>query len=61
MVSRYVFPLEPTEGVIDLTSDERPFYFNEFSGELSLEMPKAERKFKGGVLAYVFSLPLVII
>ena len=61
MVSRYVFPLEPTEGIIDLTSDERPFYFNEFSGELSLEMPKAERKFKGGILAYVFSLLLVII
>lgn len=43
--------MEPTDGVIDLTSDERPFYFNEFSGELSLDFPKAERKFKGGILA----------
>ncbi|KAK7686705.1 hypothetical protein QCA50_010305 [Cerrena zonata] len=47
----YVFPLEPVEGIIDLTSDERPFYLNEFSGELSLEFPRAERKFKGGILA----------
>ncbi|OBZ79900.1 DNA repair protein RAD5 [Grifola frondosa] len=47
----YVFPLEPNDGVIDLTADERPFYFNEYSGELSLEFPKAERKCKGGILA----------
>jgi DNA repair protein RAD5 len=37
-------------GIIDLT-EERPFYFNEFSGELSLEFPKATREFKGGILA----------
>ena len=47
---RYAFPADPSAGVIDLT-DERPFYFNEYSGELSLEFPIAERKFKGGILA----------
>ncbi|CAL1694577.1 unnamed protein product [Somion occarium] len=47
----YVIPLEPTDGIIDLTADEKPFYFNEFSGELSLEFPRAERGFKGGILA----------
>ncbi|KAI0095220.1 SNF2 family N-terminal domain-containing protein [Irpex rosettiformis] len=46
----YAFPADPNIGVIDLT-DERPFYFNEYSGELSLEFPVAERKFKGGILA----------
>ncbi|KAI0684760.1 SNF2 family N-terminal domain-containing protein [Cytidiella melzeri] len=46
----YTFPADPNAGVIDLT-DERPFYFNEYSGELSLEFPRAERKFKGGILA----------
>ena len=49
---RYIFPLEPTSGPIDLTADEMPFYFNEYSGELSLEFPKAERHFRGGILAY---------
>jgi DNA repair protein RAD5 len=48
---RYVFPSEPVEGVIDLTEDEKPFYFNPYSGELSLDFPKSERKFKGGILA----------
>ncbi|KAI0073947.1 hypothetical protein K474DRAFT_1648766 [Panus rudis PR-1116 ss-1] len=47
----YLFPLEPNDGVIDLTADEKAFYFNEYSGELSLDFPKAEKKFKGGVLA----------
>ncbi|TCD62159.1 DNA helicase rad5 [Steccherinum ochraceum] len=47
----YIFPAEPTDGMIDLTADEAPFYFNEYSGELSLEFPKAERKFRGGILA----------
>ncbi|KAI0347968.1 hypothetical protein BDW22DRAFT_1319252 [Trametopsis cervina] len=46
----YAFPADPNDGVIDLT-DEVPFYFNEYSGELSLEFPRAERKFKGGILA----------
>lgn len=50
----YAFPSDPHQGVIDLTSDERPFYFNDYSGELSLEFPRAERKFRGGILAYVF-------
>lgn len=39
--------------MIDLTADEQPFYFNPYSGELSLEFPRAERRFKGGILAYV--------
>ncbi|KIJ66394.1 hypothetical protein HYDPIDRAFT_109414 [Hydnomerulius pinastri MD-312] len=45
--SEYVFPCEPRDGIIDLTEDEKPFYFNPYSGELSLEFPKAERKLKG--------------
>jgi DNA repair protein RAD5 len=53
---RYKFPFEPNkDGVIDLTSfqdEERPFYFNPYSGELSLEFPKAERCL-GGILACV--------
>ena len=48
---RYRFPFDPNDETIDLTADEKSFYFNEYSGELSLEFPKAERKFKGGILA----------
>ncbi|KAG0707588.1 SNF2 family N-terminal domain-containing protein [Suillus ampliporus] len=51
--SEYVFPAEPRDGIIDLTEDEKPFYFNPYSGELSLDFPKAERKLKGGILADV--------
>ncbi|KAI0068064.1 hypothetical protein BV25DRAFT_1793364 [Artomyces pyxidatus] len=51
--SEYRFPSEPVEGIIDLTDDERPFYFNPYSGELSLDFPKTERKCRGGILAYV--------
>ncbi|KAJ3556710.1 hypothetical protein NM688_g1873 [Phlebia brevispora] len=47
---KYVFPFDPSHEVIDLTEEEY-FYFNEYSGELSLTMPKAERTFKGGILA----------
>jgi hypothetical protein len=50
-VARYAFPSEPVDGIIDLTADEKAFYFNPYSGELSLEFPKAERKCKGGILA----------
>ncbi|KAG2138689.1 SNF2 family N-terminal domain-containing protein [Suillus bovinus] len=49
--SEYAFPAEPQDGIIDLTADEKPFYFNPYSGELSLDFPKAERKLKGGILA----------
>ena len=58
--SRYAFPVEPRDGLIDLTEDEEPFYFNPYSGELSLDFPKAERTCRGGILAYAmpFSLPL---
>jgi len=48
---RYVFPPEPRDGIIDLTEDEKAFYFNPYSGELSLDFPKAECKLKGGILA----------
>ncbi|KAJ6541849.1 SNF2 family N-terminal domain-containing protein [Mycena capillaripes] len=50
--SQYAFP-HPRDGeVIDLTAEEKPFYFNPYSGELSLEFPKAERKGRGGILAF---------
>ncbi|KAG6868573.1 hypothetical protein C0993_001020, partial [Termitomyces sp. T159_Od127] len=51
--SRYVFPEKPTmDGdVIDLTADEKPFYMNPYSGEMSLEFPKSEKTFRGGILA----------
>ncbi|KAF9225351.1 hypothetical protein BS17DRAFT_701291 [Gyrodon lividus] len=54
--SEYVFPAEPRNGIIDLTEDEKPFYFNPYSGELSLDFPKAEHKFKGGILAYTLGM-----
>ncbi|KIJ22170.1 hypothetical protein PAXINDRAFT_64144 [Paxillus involutus ATCC 200175] len=54
--SEYVFPAEPRDGVIDLTDDEKPFYYNPYSGELSLDFPKAERRLKGGILAYKLRL-----
>ncbi|KAJ7070484.1 DNA repair protein RAD5 [Mycena amicta] len=49
--SQYLFPLPPNDGVIDLTADQIPFYFNPYSGELSLDFPKAERQGRGGILA----------
>ncbi|EMD42287.1 hypothetical protein CERSUDRAFT_79878 [Gelatoporia subvermispora B] len=52
----YVFPAEPDQGVIDLTSDDMPFYFNEYSGELSLDFPKAVRTTRGGILADVMGM-----
>ena len=36
---------------IDLTADEKLFYFNPYSGELSLKFPKAEMNCRGGILA----------
>ncbi|KAF9566925.1 DNA repair protein RAD5 [Agrocybe pediades] len=52
---QYIFPDEPVmDGdMIDLTADEKPFYFNPYSGELSLNFPKAEIHCKGGILADV--------
>ncbi|KAB5589602.1 hypothetical protein CTheo_6954 [Ceratobasidium theobromae] len=49
----YVFPFEEDGGVIDLCADERSFYFNPYSGELSLDFVKAETHARGGVLADV--------
>ena len=48
---RFIFPPEPSEDIIDLSISERSFYFNPYSGELSLEFPKAEVKCPGGILA----------
>ncbi|KAJ2918384.1 hypothetical protein MD484_g2007, partial [Candolleomyces efflorescens] len=50
----YCFPPDPSsDGVIDLTADEKPFFFNPYSGELSLVFPKAARSCRGGILADV--------
>ncbi|KAG8759176.1 DNA helicase rad5 [Serendipita sp. 396] len=50
----FAFPVEPLDtGVIDLCEDERPFYFNPYSGELSLEFPQSTTNSKGGILADV--------
>ncbi|KAJ7110331.1 DNA repair protein RAD5 [Mycena crocata] len=54
--SQYAFPPPRDGGVIDLTADETPFYFNPYSGELSLEFPRAERKGRGGILALLAAL-----
>lgn len=57
--TRYAFPPKPEGGFIDLTAEEKPFYFNPYSGELTLEFPRSERNCKGGILALVvFVLPL---
>ncbi|KAG8862978.1 DNA helicase rad5 [Tulasnella sp. 330] len=47
----FIFPFEPRDGVIDLCEEEQPFYYNPYSGELSLDFPRAERDCKGGILA----------
>ncbi|CAE6386859.1 unnamed protein product [Rhizoctonia solani] len=47
----YAFPFEEDEGVIDLCADERSFYFNPYSGELSLNFVRTENHKKGGILA----------
>ncbi len=40
MLSRYAFPIKTDSEIIDLTADEKPFYFNPYSGELSLTFPR---------------------
>lgn len=50
---RYIFPPDPSNGMIDLTVDDVPFYYNTHSGELSLDFPRAENLCRGGILAYV--------
>jgi DNA repair protein RAD5 len=54
-VARFIFPVEPAvDGVIDLCDEEEaPFYFNPYSGELSLEFPKSTEHSCGGILACV--------
>ena len=54
MIRRFLFPPEPDpDGLIDLTAEEQPFYYNTHSGELSLEFPHAGISCRGGILAYV--------
>ncbi|TRM65841.1 SNF2 family N-terminal domain-containing protein [Schizophyllum amplum] len=49
---QYNLPVRSSPGeVIDLTAEDRPFYFNPYSGELSLEFPRTERTCRGGILA----------
>ncbi|KAJ3983293.1 RAD5-like protein [Lentinula detonsa] len=51
--SEYAFPAKPDGGCIDLTEDDKLFYLNPYSGEMSLDFPKSERNCKGGILADV--------
>ncbi|KAK0208680.1 RAD5-like protein [Desarmillaria ectypa] len=53
---QYAFPIKIDSDIIDLTENEKPFYFNPYSGELSLTFPKAGRNCRGGILAYVCKL-----
>ncbi|KAJ3731911.1 DNA repair protein RAD5 [Lentinula guzmanii] len=49
--SEYAFPAKPDGGCIDLTQEDKLFYLNPYSGEMSLDFPKSERNCKGGILA----------
>jgi hypothetical protein len=52
--ARYAFPYEELAGgIIDMTEEQKHFYFNPYSGELSLTFPRAEKKCRGGILACV--------
>lgn len=52
--TRYAFPYEElASGIIDMTEEQKPFYFNPYSGELSLTFPRVEKKCRGGILACV--------
>ncbi|KAF8628247.1 hypothetical protein AX15_004022 [Amanita polypyramis BW_CC] len=53
--SQYTFPRDivPDDGCIDLTEDDKHFYLNPYSGEMTLNFPKAERNCRGGILADV--------
>ncbi|KAK0198774.1 SNF2 family N-terminal domain-containing protein [Armillaria mellea] len=53
---QYVFPIKTDSEIVDLTADEKPFYFNPYSGELRLTFPKTERNCRGGILAYVLGM-----
>ncbi|EKM83939.1 hypothetical protein AGABI1DRAFT_67033 [Agaricus bisporus var. burnettii JB137-S8] len=53
--SQYIFPPEQdiNTGDIDLTAEDKFFYFNPYSGELSLDVPLVEHECRGGILADV--------
>jgi hypothetical protein len=51
---RYAFPYEELDdGIIDMTEEQKAFYVNPYSGELSLKFPRAEKRCRGGILACV--------
>ncbi|KAH8119981.1 SNF2 family N-terminal domain-containing protein [Phellopilus nigrolimitatus] len=55
--AEYAFPPEPdSNGLIDLTAEDQPFYYNSHSGELSLDFPRSENVCRGGILAADFTL-----
>ncbi|KAJ3830336.1 DNA repair protein RAD5 [Lentinula raphanica] len=49
--SEYAFPTKPEQGCIDLTADDKLFYLNPYSGEMTLEFPRSEHDCRGGILA----------
>lgn len=50
---RYIFPHDIGTDIdcIDLSEDDQYFYLNPYSGEMTLNFPKAERNCRGGILA----------
>ncbi|KAK0481797.1 P-loop containing nucleoside triphosphate hydrolase protein, partial [Armillaria novae-zelandiae] len=44
---QYAFPIRTDSEIIDLTADEKPFYFNPYSGELSLDFSQGREKLPG--------------
>ena len=57
---RYAFPYEELEdGIIDMTEEQKLFYVNPYSGELSLKFPRTEKRCRGGILACVAIYPLL--
>ncbi|ORY91570.1 SNF2 family N-terminal domain-domain-containing protein [Leucosporidium creatinivorum] len=46
----YRFPSKPDLSG-DVLMDDEPFYYNPYSGEMSLDFPKASNKCRGGILA----------
>lgn len=44
----YRFPSPPNSGSV---FDDEAFYYNPYSGELSLDFPKASNSCRGGILA----------
>ncbi|KAJ3978119.1 DNA repair protein RAD5 [Lentinula raphanica] len=45
--SEYAFHTKPEQGCIDLTADDKLFYLNPYSGEMTLEFPRSEHDCRG--------------